>query len=115
PSGNLHIPHPYSTLPPHVIPHYKTIQPYHLPYLTPTHHHRQKIQQKPQKPRKTQLQYLDEIISPIKNLSTKLHISNHHFIPTTQHPHNQLLDKLFHRLLKQPHIYLPQYQASYSL
>ncbi|WP_145372955.1 class I tRNA ligase family protein, partial [Staphylococcus epidermidis] len=55
------------------------------------------------------------MISPIKNLCTKLHISNHHFIPTTQHPHNQLLHKLFHPLLKQPHIYLPQYQPSYSL
>ncbi|WP_145521218.1 class I tRNA ligase family protein, partial [Staphylococcus warneri] len=86
--------------PPHLIPTYKPIQAYHLPYLTPTHHHPQKIQEKPQKPDKTQLEYLHHIIPPIKSLSHKLQISNHHFIPTTQQPHNQLLQKLFQRLLK---------------
>ncbi|WP_145439179.1 class I tRNA ligase family protein, partial [Staphylococcus hominis] len=73
-------------------------------YLTRTHQHAQKIQQKPQKPPKTQLHYLHQIIPPIKRLSPKFQISNHHFITTTQEPHKQLLEKLFQPLLKQPHI-----------
>ncbi|WP_186311841.1 class I tRNA ligase family protein, partial [Staphylococcus aureus] len=55
------------------------------------------------------------IIPPIKQFYPNLQISNHHFITTTQQPHKHLLHQLFQPLLNQPHIYLAQYQPSYSL
>ena len=82
------------------------MQGYDVRYLTGTDEHGQKIQEKAQKAGKTELEYLDEMISGIKNLWSKLEISNDDFIRTTEERHKQVVEKVFERLLKQGDIYL---------
>lgn len=115
PSGNLHIGHAYSTVAGDVIARYKRMQGYDVRYLTGTDEHGQKIQKKAQKAGKTELEYLDEMISGIKNLWSKLEISNDDFIRTTEERHKQVVEKVFERLLKQGDIYLGEYEGWYSV
>lgn len=115
PSGNLHIGHAYSTVAGDVIARYKRMQGYDVRYLTGTDEHGQKIQEKSQKAGKTELEYLDEMISGIKNLWSKLEISNDDFIRTTEERHKQVVEKVFERLLKQGDIYLGEYEGWYSV
>lgn len=115
PSGNLHIGHAYSTVAGDVIARYKRMQGYDVRYLTGTDEHGQKIQEKAQKAGKTELEYLDEMISGIKNLWSKLEISNDDFIRTTEKRHKQVVEKVFERLLKQGEIYLGEYEGWYSV
>lgn len=115
PSGNLHIGHAYSTVAGDVIARYKRMQGYDVCYLTGTDEHGQKIQEKAQKAGKTELEYLDEMISGIKNLWSKLEISNDDFIRTTEERHKQVVEKVFERLLKQGDIYLGEYEGWYSV
>ena len=115
PSGNLHIGHAYSTVAGDVIARYKRMQGYDVRYLTGTDEHGQKIQEKAQKAGKTELEYLDEMISGIKNLWSKLEISNDDFIRTTEERHKQVVEKVFERLLKQGDIYLGEYEGWYSV
>lgn len=115
PSGNLHIGHAYSTVAGDVIARYKRMQSYDVRYLTGTDEHGQKIQEKAQKAGKTELEYLDEMISGIKNLWSKLEISNDDFIRTTEERHKQVVEKVFERLLKQGDIYLGEYEGWYSV
>ncbi len=115
PSGNLHIGHAYSTVAGDVIARYKRMQGYDVRYLTGTDEHGQKIQEKAQKAGKTELEYLDEMISGIKNLWSKLEISNDDFIRTTEKRHKQVVEKVFERLLKQGDIYLGEYEGWYSV
>mgnify|MGYP002655626632 FL=1 len=115
PSGNLHIGHAYSTVAGDVIASYKRMQGYDVRYLTGTDEHGQKIQEKAQKAGKTELEYLDEMISGIKNLWSKLEISNDDFIRTTEERHKQVGEKVFERLLKQGDIYLGEYEGWYSV
>lgn len=115
PSGNLHIGHAYSTVAGDVIARYKRMQGYDVRYLTGTDEHGQKIQEKAQKAGKTELEYLDEMISGIKNLWSKLEISNDDFIRTTEKRHKQVVEQVFERLLKQGDIYLGEYEGWYSV
>ena len=115
PSGNLHIGHAYSTVAGDVIARYKRMQGYDVRYLTGTDEHGPKIQEKAQKAGKTELEYLDEMISGIKNLWSKLEISNDDFIRTTEERHKQVVEKVFERLLKQGDIYLGEYEGWYSV
>ena len=115
PSGNLHIGHAYSTGAGDVISRYKRMQGYDVRYLTGTDEHGQKIQEKAQKAGKTELEYLDEMISGIKSLWSKLEISNDDFIRTTEDRHKQVVEKVFERLLKQGDIYLGEYEGWYSV
>ena len=115
PSGNLHIGHAYSTVAGDVISRYKRMQGYDVSYLTGTAEHGQKIQEKAQKAGKTELEYLDEMISGIKSLWSKLEISNDDFIRTTEDRHKQVVEKVFERLLKQGDIYLGEYEGWYSV
>ncbi|MCE4964843.1 methionine--tRNA ligase [Staphylococcus haemolyticus] len=115
PSGNLHIGHAYSTVAGDVISRYKRMQGYDVRYLTGTDEHGQKIQEKAQKAGETELEYLDEMISGIKSLWSKLEISNDDFIRTTEDRHKLVVEKVFERLLKQGDIYLGEYEGWYSV
>ena len=93
PSGNLHIGHAYSTVAGDVISRYKRMQGYDVRYLTGTDEHGQNSR-KSSKAGKTELEYLDEMISGIKSLWSKLEISNDDFIRTTEDRHKQVVEKV---------------------
>ena len=115
PSGNLHIGHAYTTTAGDVIARYKRMQGYDVRYLTGTDEHGQKIQEKAHKAGKTELAYLDEMISGIKALWKKLEISNDDFIRTTEERHKEVVQQIFERLLSQGDIYLGEYEGWYSV
>lgn len=115
PSGNLHIGHAYTTTAGDVIARYKRMQGYDVRYLTGTDEHGQKIQEKAQKAGKSELDYLDEMISGIKALWEKLEISNDDFIRTTEERHKEVVQQIFERLLAQGDIYLGEYEGWYSV
>lgn len=115
PSGNLHIGHAYTTTAGDVIARYKRMQGYDVRYLTGTDEHGQKIQEKAHKAGKSELEYLDEMISGIKELWSKLEISNDDFIRTTENRHKEVVEQIFERLLSQGDIYLGEYEGWYSV
>ncbi|TDL95276.1 methionine--tRNA ligase [Macrococcus carouselicus] len=115
PSGKLHIGHAYSTVAGDAIARYKRLQGYDVRYLTGTDEHGQKIQEKAQAAGKPEIEYLDEIIADIQALWQKLEISNDDFIRTTEQRHQQVVEKVFERLLEQGDIYLGEYEGWYSV
>jgi len=113
PSGNLHIGHAYTTVAGDAMARYKRMRGFDVMYLTGTDEHGQKIQQKAQEKGITPQQYVDEIVSGIKDLWQKLDISYDDFIRTTEDRHKKVVADIFERLLEQGDIYLGEYEGSY--
>lgn len=113
PSGNLHIGHAYSTVAGDAIARYKRMRGYDVMYLTGTDEHGQKIQRKAEENGQTPIDYLDGMVSDIKDLWKKLKITNDDFIRTTEERHKTVVAKIFDQLIKQGDIYLDQYEGWY--
>ncbi|WP_347940966.1 methionine--tRNA ligase [Peribacillus simplex] len=113
PSGNLHIGHAYTTVAGDAMARYKRMRGFDVMYLTGTDEHGQKIQRKAAEEGVTPQQYVDNIVSGIKELWEKLDISYDDFIRTTEDRHKEVVAKIFKRLLDQGDIYLDQYEGLY--
>ncbi|UZJ78963.1 methionine--tRNA ligase [Fictibacillus sp. KU28468] len=113
PSGKLHIGHAYTTVAGDALARYKRLKGYEVMYLTGTDEHGQKIQQKAEENGVTPQQYVDEIVTGIKDLWQKLDISYDDFIRTTEDRHKEGVEKIFKRLLDQGDIYLGEYEGWY--
>ncbi|MGG4268049.1 methionine--tRNA ligase [Peribacillus simplex] len=113
PSGNLHIGHAYTTVAGDAMARYKRMRGFDVMYLTGTDEHGQKIQRKAAEEGITPQQYVDNIVSGIKELWGKLDISYDDFIRTTEDRHKEVVAKIFKRLLDQGDIYLDQYEGWY--
>ncbi|WP_163539381.1 methionine--tRNA ligase [Gracilibacillus sp. YIM 98692] len=113
PSGNLHIGHAYSTVAGDAMARYKRLRGYDVRYLTGTDEHGQKIQKKADESGVSPQEYVDHIVSGIKDLWEKLDISYSDFIRTTEDRHKKVVEKIFARLLEQGDIYLDEYEGSY--
>ncbi|KOR85026.1 methionyl-tRNA synthetase [Bacillus sp. FJAT-22058] len=113
PSGNLHIGHAYTTVAGDAMARYKRMRGFDVMYLTGTDEHGQKIQRKAAEEGITPQQYVDNIVSGIKELWEKLDISYDDFIRTTEDRHKEVVAKIFKRLLDQGDIYLDQYEGLY--
>jgi methionyl-tRNA synthetase len=113
PSGNLHIGHAYTTVAGDAMARYKRLRGYDVMYLTGTDEHGQKIQRKAEERGITPQQYVDGMVSDIKDLWKKLDISYDDFIRTTEERHKQIVEKIFARLLEQGDIYLDKYEGWY--
>ncbi|MDQ0220912.1 methionine--tRNA ligase [Peribacillus cavernae] len=115
PSGNLHIGHAYTTVAGDAMARYKRMRGFDVMYLTGTDEHGQKIQRKAEEEGITPQAYIDNIVSRIKELWSKLDISYDDFIRTTEDRHKTVVEKLFKQLLDQGDIYLDQYEGWYSV
>lgn len=113
PSDKLHIGHAYSTVAGDVIARYKRMRGYDVMYLTGTDEHGQKIERKAQEAGKTPQQFVDDIVSGIKELWKKLDISYDDFIRTTDARHKESVEKIFAKLMEQDDIYLGHYEGWY--
>ncbi|MGE7879997.1 methionine--tRNA ligase [Peribacillus muralis] len=113
PSGNLHIGHAYTTVAGDAMARYKRMRGFDVMYLTGTDEHGQKIQRKAAEEGITPQQYVDNIVTGIKELWEKLDISYDDFIRTTADRHKAVVAKIFKRLLDQGDIYLDQYEGWY--
>ncbi|MFH5184883.1 methionine--tRNA ligase [Paenibacillus sp. TAB 01] len=113
PSDKLHIGHAYTTVAGDAMARYKRLRGYNVLYLTGTDEHGQKIERKAQEKGVTPQQFVDGIVSGIKELWSKLDISYDDFIRTTEPRHKQSVEKIFARLIEQDDIYLGTYEGWY--
>ena len=113
PSGNLHIGHAYTTVAGDAMARYKSMRGFDVMYLTGTDEHGQKIQRKADEEGITPQQYVDDIVSGIKELWEKLDISYDDFIRTTEERHKEVVEKIFKSFLDQGDIYLDEYEGWY--
>jgi len=113
PSDKLHIGHAYTTVAGDAMARYKRLRGYEVRYLTGTDEHGQKIERKAQEKGKTPQQFVDDIVVGIKELWTKLDISNDDFIRTTEDRHKRVVERIFARLVEQDDIYKGAYEGWY--
>lgn len=113
PSDNLHIGHAYCTVAADTIARYKRAQGYDVMFLTGTDEHGQKIQRKAEDKGITPQQYVDNIVSGIKNLWKLLDVSNDRFIRTTDEQHVKAVQKIFNTLYEKGDIYKSEYEGMY--
>ncbi|WP_054024266.1 methionine--tRNA ligase [Bacillus sp. FJAT-28004] len=113
PSDKLHIGHAYTTVAGDAMARYKRLRGYDVLYLTGTDEHGQKIERKAKEKDQTPQQFVDDIVVGIKELWSKLEISNDDFIRTTEERHKLVVEKIFAQLLKQDDIYKGTYEGWY--
>lgn len=115
PSGKLHIGHAYTTVAGDAMARYKRMRGFDVMYLTGTDEHGQKIQRKAEESNITPQEYVDGIVSGIKDLWEKMDISYDDFIRTTEDRHKAVVEKIFAKLVEQGDIYLDEYEGWYSV
>jgi len=113
PSDKLHIGHAYCTVAADVMARYKRLRGYDVRFLTGTDEHGQKIERKAKEKGVTPQAYVDHIVSGIKELWGKLHITHDDFIRTTEERHKKSVERIFQQLLDQGDIYLGTYEGWY--
>ena len=113
PSGKLHIGHSYTTVAADAVSRYKRLKGYDVMFLTGTDEHGQKIQRKAEEKGITPKQYVDEIVSGIKDLWKLMKITNDRFIRTTDDEHVKAVQKIFKQLYDQGDIYKSEYEGWY--
>ena len=113
PSDKLHIGHSYTTVAADAISRYKRLKGYDVMFLTGTDEHGQKIQRKAEAKGITPKQYVDEIVSGIKDLWKLMNITNDRFIRTTDSHHESAVQKIFKKLYDQGDIYKSEYEGWY--
>lgn len=113
PSDKLHIGHSYTTVAADAMARYKRMQGYDVMFLTGTDEHGQKIEDKAKDAGKTPKQFVDDIVSGIKDLWKLLDISNDRFVRTTDDYHVESVKKIFKKLYDNGDIYKGSYSGMY--
>ncbi|SDY98910.1 methionyl-tRNA synthetase [Proteiniborus ethanoligenes] len=113
PSDNLHIGHTYCTVAADTIARFKRLLGYDVKFLTGTDEHGQKIQNVAKEKGVEPKEYLDGIVSNIKELWKTLDISYDRLIRTTDEDHKEIVQKIFSKLYEQGDIYKSQYEGHY--
>lgn len=113
PSDKLHIGHSYTTVAADAISRYKRLKGYDVMFLTGTDEHGQKIQRKAEARGVTPKQYVDEIVSGIRDLWKLMDITNDRFIRTTDKEHEAAVQKIFKKLYDNGDIYKSEYEGWY--
>ena len=111
PSDNLHIGHAYCSVMADTMARYKRIQGYDVMFLTGTDEHGQKIEEKAKAAGITPKQYVDHVVSGIKDLWKLMDISYDKFIRTTDDYHEKAVQKIFKQLYDQGDIYKGSYEG----
>lgn len=113
PSGKLHIGHSYTTVAADAMARYKRLQGYDVMFLTGTDEHGQKIQRVAAENGMTPKQYVDQMVSGIKDLWKMMKISYDKFIRTTDPEHVAAVQKIFKALYDKGDIYKSEYEGWY--
>ncbi|HBP38512.1 MAG TPA: methionine--tRNA ligase [Clostridiales bacterium] len=113
PSGKLHIGHSYTTVAADAMARYKRLQGYDVMFLTGTDEHGQKIQRKAEACGVTPQQYVDNIVTGIKDLWQLLDVTYDRFIRTTDEQHERAIQYIFQKLYDRGDIYKSEYEGWY--
>lgn len=113
PSSNLHIGHTYCTVMADAMARFKRLAGYNVRFLTGTDEHGQKIQDIAKEKGVTPQEYVDEIVSGIKDLWKTMEISYDDFIRTTEPRHVKRVQQIFMQLYEKGDIYKGEYEGMY--
>ena len=113
PSSNLHIGHTYCTVMADAMARFKRLAGYDVRFLTGTDEHGQKIQDIAREKGVTPQEYVDEIVSGIKDLWKTMEISYDDFIRTTEPRHVKRVQQIFMQLYEKGDIYKGEYEGMY--
>ena len=113
PSDNLHIGHAYCSTAADSMARFKKLTGYDVYFLTGTDEHGQKIERKARDKGVTPKEYVDHIVSGIKDLWKLMDIDYNDFIRTTDDRHVATVQKIFKQLYDQGDIYKSEYEGWY--
>lgn len=113
PSGSLHIGHSYTTVAADAMCRYKRLRGFDVMFLTGTDEHGQKISQKALSEGMEPKEYVDKMVSGIKELWKKLDIEYDRFIRTTDKEHEEAIQYIFQKLYDKGDIYKSEYEGWY--
>jgi methionyl-tRNA synthetase len=113
PSSNLHVGHTYCTVMADAMARFKRLAGYDVMFLTGTDEHGQKIQLIAEEAGVTPQQYVDEIVSGIKDLWATMEISYDDFIRTTEDRHKRRVQEIFKKIYEAGDIYRGEYEGWY--
>jgi methionyl-tRNA synthetase len=89
------------------------MQGYDVMFLTGTDEHGQKIEDKARNAGVTPKEYVDNVVSGIKDLWKLMDISNDKFIRTTDDYHEKAVQKIFKTMYDKGDIYMGKYEGMY--
>lgn len=113
PSSNLHIGHTYCTVMADAMARFKRACGYDVRFLTGTDEHGQKIQTIADEKGVSPQEYVDEIVSGIKDLWKTMEISYDDFIRTTEPRHIKRVQQIFMKIYENGDIYKGYYEGLY--
>ena len=113
PSSNLHIGHTYCTVMADAMARFKRLAGYDVRFLTGTDEHGQKIQTIAKEQGVTPQEYVDKIVSGVKELWKTMEISYDDFIRTTEPRHVKRVQQIFMQLYEKGDIYKGEYEGMY--
>lgn len=112
-SSRPHIGNTYEIVLADSIARYKRMEGYDVYFQTGTDEHGQKIEEKAKAAGITPKQYVDHVVSGIKDLWKLMDISYDKFIRTTDDYHEKAVQKIFKQLYDQGDIYKGSYEGWY--
>lgn len=113
PSANLHIGHTYCTVMADAMARFKRLSDYDVRFLTGTDEHGLKIQEIAEKQGVAPQQYVDGVVSGIKELWKTMEISYDDFIRTTEERHVSRVQEIFNKMNAKGDIYKSEYEGWY--
>jgi methionyl-tRNA synthetase len=113
PSDRLHIGNGYCTVCADTMARWKRLRGYDVHFLTGTDEHGQKIEEVAKKAGVTPKQFVDDIVSGIRELWKQMDVTNDDFIRTTDERHVKAVQKIFRKLWEQGDIYKGTYRGWY--
>lgn len=113
PSDKLHIGHAYCSVAADTMARFKRLTGYDAYFLTGTDEHGQKIERRAAAAGVSPQQFVDGIVSGIKDLWKLMDVAYDDFIRTTDARHEAIVQKIFRQLYDQGDIYKGAYEGQY--
>lgn len=113
PSDKLHIGHAYCSVAADTMARFKRLTGHDAYFLTGTDEHGQKIERRAAAAGVSPQQFVDEIVSGIKDLWKLMDVGYDDFIRTTDPRHETIVQKIFRQLYDQGDIYKGAYEGQY--
>ena len=107
--------HAYSTLACDVLARFKRLDGFDVLFLTGTDEHGQKVEKAAEAVDMKAQAFTDKVSQNFRDLLPFMNISNDDFIRTTETRHKAAAQAIWHRLMKNGHIYLDKYSGWYSV
>ncbi len=114
-SGNVQIGNTYSTVAADVFARFNRNMKRETYYLTGMDEHGQKIEEAAKKAGIAPKEYVDRIADETKKLWKNMNITNDGFIQTTDSNHEEVVQRIFEKMISNGDIYLGKYSGDYCV